>query len=128
MEKYRSGLGYKKIYETLKIPRSTIKSIISKWKEYGTTTNLPREGRPQKLTDRARRALIRGNKEIKGNPEGPAKLHSGDWSICPKDHYKLYTPQSWALWKSGQKASHCLKKEKANTKQQKTYGRNTLVI
>ena len=28
-------------------------------KEYGTTTNLPREGRPPKLTDQARRALIR---------------------------------------------------------------------
>ena len=41
------------------IPRSTIKSIITKWKEHGTTTNLPRDGRPPKLTDRARRALIR---------------------------------------------------------------------
>ena len=52
-------MGYKKISETLDIPRSTIKSIIKKWKEYGTTTNLPREGRPPKLTDQARRALIR---------------------------------------------------------------------
>jgi transposase len=59
MEKYRSELGYKKTSETLNIPRSTIKSIIKKWKEYGTTTNLPREGRPPKLTDQARRALIR---------------------------------------------------------------------
>ncbi|MBN3272188.1 TCB1 transposase, partial [Polyodon spathula] len=41
------------------IPRSTIKAIIKKWKEYGTTTNLAREGRPPKLTDQARRALIR---------------------------------------------------------------------
>ena len=24
-----------------------------------------------------------GNKETKDNPEGDAKLHSGDWSICP---------------------------------------------
>ena len=83
VEKYRSGLGYKKISETLNIPRSTIKSIIKKWKEYGTTTNLPREGRPRKLTDQARRALIRGNKETKDNPEGAAKLHSGDWSVYP---------------------------------------------
>ena len=57
--KYRSGLGYKKISKTLNIPRSTIKSIIKKWKEYGTITNLPREGRPSKLMDQARRALIR---------------------------------------------------------------------
>ena len=53
MEKYRSGLGYKKISKTLNIPRSTVKSIIKKLKEYGTTTNLP------KLTDQERRALIR---------------------------------------------------------------------
>ena len=59
MEKYRSGLGYKKISEALNIPRSTIKSIIKKWKEYGTTTNLQREGCPPKLMDQARRALIR---------------------------------------------------------------------
>ena len=57
VEKYRSGLGYKKISKTLNIPRSTHKFIISE--EYGTTTNLPREGRPPKLTDQARRALIR---------------------------------------------------------------------
>ena len=38
---------------------STIKSIIKKYKEYGTTTNLPREGRPPKLMDQARKALIR---------------------------------------------------------------------
>ena len=59
VEKYRSGLGYKKISETLNIPRSTIKSMNKKWKEYGTTTNLPREDRSTKLTDRTRRVLIR---------------------------------------------------------------------
>jgi hypothetical protein len=25
----------------------------------------------------------KGNKDTKDNPEGTAKLHSGDWSICP---------------------------------------------
>ena len=59
VEKYKSGLGYKKISKSLMITRSTIKSIITKWKEHGTTANLPRDGRPPKLTDRARRALIR---------------------------------------------------------------------
>ena len=72
----------------MNIPRSTIKSIIKKWKKYGTTTNLPREGHPPKLTAQARRALIREATKIpkitlKDNPEGAAKLHSGDWSICP---------------------------------------------
>lgn len=41
------------------IPRRTIKSIITKWKEDGTTANLPNDGRPPKLMDRERRALIR---------------------------------------------------------------------
>ena len=43
----------------MNIPRSTIKSIILKMKEYGTTTNLLIEGRPPKLANQARRALIR---------------------------------------------------------------------
>ena len=47
-----------KISETLNIQLSTIKSIIKKWKEYGTTTNLPREGHPPKLSDQAWRSLI----------------------------------------------------------------------
>ena len=82
LEKYRSRLGYKKISKTLNIPQSTIKSIIKKWKEYGTTTNLPREGYPPKLTDQARRELNqRENKETKDNPEGATKFHSRDWSM-----------------------------------------------
>ncbi|CAB1444026.1 unnamed protein product [Pleuronectes platessa] len=39
----------------LNISLSTIKSIIRKWKEYGTTANLPRGGRPPKLKSRTRR-------------------------------------------------------------------------
>ena len=70
VEKYRSGLGYKKRSETLNIPRSTIKSIIKKWKEYGITTNLPREGHPPKVMYQARRALIR---EAPKRPQIPLK-------------------------------------------------------
>jgi transposase len=65
VKKYRSGVGYKKISKTFNIPWSTNKSIIKKCKEYGTTINLPREGRPPKLTDQARRALIRETKRPK---------------------------------------------------------------
>jgi hypothetical protein len=50
-------------------------------KEYGSTTNLPREGRPPKLMDQARRSFIRA--ATKSKPEEAAKLHSGDGSICP---------------------------------------------
>ena len=59
LEKHQSGLCYKKISQTLNIPRSTVKSIIKKRKEYGTTATLPREGRPPKLSDQVRRALVR---------------------------------------------------------------------
>uniref|UniRef100_A0A669EVF3 Transposase n=1 Tax=Oreochromis niloticus TaxID=8128 RepID=A0A669EVF3_ORENI len=59
IEKFKAGLGYKKISQALNIPRSTVQVIIQKWKEYGTTVNLPRQGRPPKLTGRTRRALIR---------------------------------------------------------------------
>ena len=39
--------------------KKTLNPLFKKWKEYGTTTNLPREGRPPKLIDQASRALIR---------------------------------------------------------------------
>src|SRR4029434_6953188 len=41
--------------KALNIPWSSVKSIIKKWKEYGTCVNLPTAGRPHKLSDRARR-------------------------------------------------------------------------
>jgi hypothetical protein len=86
VEKYRSGLGYKKyISETLNIPRSIIKSIIKQFVVAPQQTC--QERATHKLTDQARRALIRGNQKIKDNPEGAVKLHSRDWSICPKDHF-----------------------------------------
>ena len=41
----------------------------------------------------------RGNKKTTINLEGAGKLHRGKLCICPFDHYKLYTPQSWTLQK-----------------------------
>src|SRR4029434_6380345 len=54
-----SGEGYKKMTKALNIPWNSVKSIIKKWKEYGTSVNLPRAGCPHKLSDRARRRLVR---------------------------------------------------------------------
>ena len=59
VEGHRSGDGYKNISKTLNIPWSTVKTIIKKWKTYGTTKTLPRSGRPSKLDNQARRRLIR---------------------------------------------------------------------
>ncbi len=51
---------------TLKVPKSTVASIILKWKTFGMTRTLPRAGRPAKLSYRGRRALVR---EVKKNPK-----------------------------------------------------------
>uniref|UniRef100_A0A9J8CQ00 Transposase Tc1-like domain-containing protein n=1 Tax=Cyprinus carpio carpio TaxID=630221 RepID=A0A9J8CQ00_CYPCA len=61
--RHRSGQGYKKISAALK---STVASIILKWKTFGMTRTLPRAGRPAKLSYRGRRALVR---EVKKNPK-----------------------------------------------------------
>ena len=95
--KYKAGLGYKKISQSLNTSRSTIKSIIRKGKEYGTTANLPREGRPPKLTDRARRGLIR---EATKRPM--VTLEELERSTAQVGEYVNRTTISRALHKSGQ--------------------------
>lgn len=35
-----------------------MKSIISKWEEYGIASNLPKQGHPSKMTGQARQTLI----------------------------------------------------------------------
>ncbi|KAL0148615.1 hypothetical protein M9458_056055 [Cirrhinus mrigala] len=64
--RHRSGQGYKKNSAALKVPKSTVASIILKWKTFGATRTLPRAGRPAKLSYRGRRALVR---EVKKNPK-----------------------------------------------------------
>ena len=102
VRRHRFGEGYKTISRVLKVPKSTVSSIIRKWKEYGTTQTLPRAGRLTKLNNRAR--------------EGP---WSGRW---PRTQWPLWqnyrvpwlrwenllekkfcsTSQMSALWSSGQ--------------------------
>ncbi len=64
--RHRSGQGYKKNSAALKVPKSTVASIILKRKTFGTTRTLPRAGRPAKLSYRGRRDLVR---EVKKNPK-----------------------------------------------------------
>ena len=64
LRRHRSGEGYKTISRVLKVPKSTVSSIIRKWKEYGTTQTLPRAGHPTKLRNRAR-TLVR---DVTKNP------------------------------------------------------------
>uniref|UniRef100_A0AAQ4NUB9 Transposase Tc1-like domain-containing protein n=1 Tax=Gasterosteus aculeatus aculeatus TaxID=481459 RepID=A0AAQ4NUB9_GASAC len=65
VSRHRSGEGYRKISAALKVPMSTVASIIRKWKKFGTTRTLPRVGHPAKLSDRGRRALVR---DVTRNP------------------------------------------------------------
>uniref|UniRef100_A0AAZ3QVG0 Sleeping Beauty transposase HTH domain-containing protein n=1 Tax=Oncorhynchus tshawytscha TaxID=74940 RepID=A0AAZ3QVG0_ONCTS len=59
VSRHRSGEGYQKMSAALKVPKNTVASIILKWKKFGTTKTLPRAGRPAKLSNRGRRALVR---------------------------------------------------------------------
>ncbi|KAG2466651.1 TCB1 transposase, partial [Polypterus senegalus] len=59
VSRHKSGEGYRNISAALKVPMSTVASIIRKWKKFKTTRTLPRAGRPSKLSDLGRRALVR---------------------------------------------------------------------
>ena len=59
VSRHRSGEGYRKMSAALKVPMSTVASIIHKWKKFGTTRTLPRVGSLAKLSDRGRRASVR---------------------------------------------------------------------
>lgn len=77
-----------------------IKSII-KWKEHGTITILPIEGRPPELMDWRRRALIR---DAAQRPKVTLKELQSSTA-----ENGVSVPRSWALWESDQKKSHYLK-------------------
>ena len=50
---------------TKKVPKNTVATIILKWLKFGTTKTLPSAGRPAKLSNWGRRALVR---EVTKNP------------------------------------------------------------
>uniref|UniRef100_A0AAZ3PRG4 Reverse transcriptase domain-containing protein n=1 Tax=Oncorhynchus tshawytscha TaxID=74940 RepID=A0AAZ3PRG4_ONCTS len=59
VSRHRSEEGYEKISAALMVPINTEASTILKWKKFGTTKILPKAGRPAKLRDQGRRALVR---------------------------------------------------------------------
>ena len=65
VSRHRSGEGYQNNSAALKFPKNTVTSIFLKWKKFGTTKTLARAGRPAKLSNRGRRALVR---EVTKNP------------------------------------------------------------
>ncbi|KAK3516292.1 hypothetical protein QTP70_009422 [Hemibagrus guttatus] len=67
---YQSGKGYKAISKALGLPRTTVRGIIYKWPKHGTVENLPRSGRPTKITPRVQRQLIQ---EVTKDPTTTSK-------------------------------------------------------
>ncbi|KAK3556261.1 hypothetical protein QTP70_007142 [Hemibagrus guttatus] len=67
---YQSGKGYKAISKALGLLRTTVRAIIYKWRKHGTVENLPRSGRPTKITPRAQRQLIQ---EVTKDPTTTSK-------------------------------------------------------
>ena len=98
VSRHRSGEGYRKMYAALKVPMSTVASIICKWKKFGTTRTLLRVGLLAKLSDQGRRTLVR---EVTKNPmvtdRAPALLCE-DKRIFQKDNHLCSTPPIRLLW------------------------------
>uniref|UniRef100_A0A672NXR3 Uncharacterized protein n=1 Tax=Sinocyclocheilus grahami TaxID=75366 RepID=A0A672NXR3_SINGR len=67
---HKSGKGYKAISKIMGVHRSTVRTIISKWKTLGTVMNLPRSGRPTKISPRTQRKIIQ---EVTKKPEITSK-------------------------------------------------------
>ncbi len=55
---YQSGKDYKAISKALGLQRTMVRAIIHKWRQLETVVNLPRSGRPTKITPRAQWRLI----------------------------------------------------------------------
>uniref|UniRef100_A0AAZ3R053 Sleeping Beauty transposase HTH domain-containing protein n=1 Tax=Oncorhynchus tshawytscha TaxID=74940 RepID=A0AAZ3R053_ONCTS len=58
VSRHRSGEGYQNISAALKVPKNTVASIVN-LKKFRTTNSLPKAGRPAKLSNWGRRALVR---------------------------------------------------------------------
>ncbi len=104
--RHRSGQGYKNISAALKVSKSTVASIILKWKTFGTTRTLPRAGGPAKLSYWGRRALVR---EVKKNPKiTVAELQRWRWEKVVESQPSLQPSTSWgfmAEWPDGSLSS-----------------------
>jgi hypothetical protein len=82
----------------LKLPKNTVASNIFKWKKFRTTKTLPRAGRPAKLSNRGRRALVR---EATKNPmvtDRALEFLCGDGRTFQKDNHLCSTPPIRQLW------------------------------
>ncbi|XP_012987768.3 zinc finger protein 2-like isoform X2 [Esox lucius] len=75
VDAYRAGKGYKAISKALGLHRTTVRAILSKWRKFGTVVNLPRSGRPAKISAKAKCKIIQG---VTNNP----RTTSRDLQAC----------------------------------------------
>jgi hypothetical protein len=71
-----------------------VASIILKWKKFGTTKTLPRAGRPDKLSNRGRRACVR---EVTENPMVTLTVPLWRWENLPEGQPSLQHSENQAF-------------------------------
>uniref|UniRef100_A0A8C4TKM7 Uncharacterized protein n=1 Tax=Erpetoichthys calabaricus TaxID=27687 RepID=A0A8C4TKM7_ERPCA len=113
IEIYQSGKGYKAISKALGLQRTTVRAIIHKWQKHGTVVNLPRSGRPTKITPRAQRRLIR---EVTKDPRTTSKelqaslasikVNKGTVTLC-RDHPDRFRFQPQVLCREALSGTRC---------------------
>ncbi|KAK3542202.1 hypothetical protein QTP86_018485 [Hemibagrus guttatus] len=91
IEIYQSGKGCKAISKALGLPRTTVRAIIYKRRKHGTVENLPRSGRPTKITPRAHGKLIQ---EVTENPTTTSK----ELQAFAQDNDPKHTSKSTSEW------------------------------
>ena len=96
------GRQKKKCSAALKVPKSTVTSIILKWKKFGTTRTLPRAGHPANLN----------NREEKGQTEASPHWKTlgnllGVYKKAPKGWYETrFSGLMCHVWRKPRTAHH----------------------
>ncbi len=117
---------YQSISKALGLQWTTVRSIIHKWRKLGTVVNLPRSGRPTKITPKAQRWLIQ---EVIKEPRTTSKeLQASLASIKVSVHDSTIRKR---LGKNGIHGRVPRQKPlltKKNTKARLTFAKNILII
>ncbi len=110
VDMYQSGKVSKAISKALGLQRTTVRAIIHKWRKLGTVVNLPRSGRPTKITPRAQRRLIQ---EVIKEPRTTSKeLQASLASIKVSVHDStIRKSQKWHPWESSKAKATADQKE-----------------
>ena len=58
VELYKTGKGYKKISKELRMPISSVQTLIKKWKMRGSVETKPQTGRPTKISATTDRKIV----------------------------------------------------------------------